>query len=410
MIIECFRNKKFRALWSAGCMTGIARAMEFLALSLFILEDIGIAFLITIIFAIRMSPMSLLGIFIGSISEKLRASNIVKFLYVCSTTISLICFILAINNIFNIYFAFIFAFINGTTWVVDLAVRRRIIIENIEEKFLSTSLAMETLSNNATRLIGPLLTGLLYIAIDLQGLFLILFILYLNALILIIFFQRNSEEDQINHSNKLAFYSELVNSLDNIKKTIIHGFKETKLRLLLIVTLIFNIFGFPLISLVPVYGKNNLSLNEFDIGVLTSSEGLGALIGSLIIAKMSPQKKLSILFLTGCIGFFVGMIAFSISPNLFSAFVCLTFGGIFLSGFSTMQGALTYRSANKGSRGHNFGILVTCIGLAPLGLIYLSFLIVSFPVENLIQINSCIALTLLISIGYLIYKKYFITF
>ena len=411
MIIECFKNEKFKILWSAGCMTGIARAMEFLALSLFILENIGIAFLITIVFAIRMLPMSLLGIFIGSVSEKFRASNIVRFLYFCSAAVSLICFILTINNIFNIYFAFIFAFTNGTTWVVDLAVRRRIITENINERFLSTSLAMETLSNNATRLIGPLMTGFLYIAIGLQGLFLILFVLYLIALILIIFFQRNSEKIQINPStDNLSFYSELTNSLGGIKATIIHGFKETKLRLLLIVTLIFNIFGFPLISLVPVYGKNNLSLNEFDIGILTSSEGLGALIGSLIIAKISPQKHLSILFLTGCIGFFIGMIAFSISPNLFSCFICLTFGGIFLSGFSTMQGALTYRSANKGERGYNFGILVTCIGLAPLGLVYLSFLIISFPVENLIQINCCIAITLLISISYLIYKKYFIIF
>ena len=59
-------------MWSAGCMTGVARAMEFLALSLFILEDIGIEFLITIVFAIRMLPMSLLGIFIGSISEKIN--------------------------------------------------------------------------------------------------------------------------------------------------------------------------------------------------------------------------------------------------------------------------------------------------------------------------------------------------
>ena len=165
-----------------------------------------------------------------------------------------------------------------------------------------------------------------------------------------------------------------------------------------------------MISLVPVYGKNNLNLNEFDIGILTSSEGLGALIGSLVIAKISPQKNLSILFLIGCIGFFIGMISFSICPNLFSAFFCLTFGGTFLSGFSTMQGALTYRSAEKGSRGYNFGILVTCIGLAPLGLIYLSFLITKFPVEYLIQVNSLIALMLLLSISYLIYKKYFITF
>ena len=42
MILECFKNKKFRTLWSAGCMTGVARAMEFLALSLFILQDIGL--------------------------------------------------------------------------------------------------------------------------------------------------------------------------------------------------------------------------------------------------------------------------------------------------------------------------------------------------------------------------------
>ena len=75
-----------------------------------------------------------------------------------------------------------------------------------------------------------------------------------------------------------------------------------------------------------------------------------------------------------------------------------------------MQGALTYRSANKGSRGYNFGILVTCIGLAPLGLVYLSFLITKLPVEYLIQINSLIALLLLASISYLIYKKFFITF
>ena len=409
MILECFQNKKFNVLWTAGCMTGVARAMEFLALSLFILENIGIAFLITIIFAIRMLPMSLLGIFIGSISEKVNASNVVKFLYLCSTIIVLTCFILEINKSFNIYFALILAFTNGTTWVVDLAVRRRIITENIEEKLLSTALAMETLSNNATRLIGPLLTGFLYIMIGLKGLFIILFILYLIALILIIFFQKKNDEIEI-QDNNISFYSETTNLYVNTKKIVLHGIKEAKLRLLLVVTLVFNLFGFPLISLVPVYGKNNLNLSEFDIGVLASSEGLGALIGSLIIARFSPQKKLSLLFLIGCIGFFVGMLTFSISPNLLTGFCCLTFGGIFLSGFSTMQGALTFRSAEKGERGYNFGILVTCIGFAPLGLIYLSFLITLLPVENLIQINTLIALLSLTIIGYLINKNRFITF
>ena len=67
MIKECFNNRDFRVLWGAGGMTGIARAMEFLALSLYALQELGLPYLVTIIFAARMLPMSLLGIIIGSL-------------------------------------------------------------------------------------------------------------------------------------------------------------------------------------------------------------------------------------------------------------------------------------------------------------------------------------------------------
>ena len=110
-------------------------------------------------------------------------------------------------------------------------------------------------------------------------------------------------------------------------------------------------------------------LTEFDIGILASSEGLGALIGALIIGNLSPQKYLLGIFITGVSGFFVGMLLFSFSPSLLVAFISLTFGGVFLSGFSTMQGALVYQASSK-SRGNNFGILVTCIGTC---LLYTSY-------------------------------------
>ena len=37
-------------------------------------------------------------------------------------------------------------------------------------------------------------------------------------------------------------------------------------------------FGFPLVSLIPVLGREKLMLSEVNIGILASSEGLGALI------------------------------------------------------------------------------------------------------------------------------------
>ena len=411
MIKKCFKNADFRILWGAGCMTGIARAMEFLALSLYALQELGIPYLVTIIFAARMLPMSLLGILIGTISERISPVTVIKYIYALSKICTGIAVLLVFIDKFNVFYAFFLAFINGITWVVDLAVRRRVLADNIEKTLLSSSLAMETMSNNATRLIGPLCAGSLYAFVGLSGIFGLQFLMYVFAFILIYKFQKSRTQSNIVF-NKKPIEPKIRQHwahglLAEILKAGKNAYKLVSLRLVLIITLIFNIFGFPLVSLIPVLGREKLMLTEFDIGILASSEGLGALIGALIIGNLSPQKYLLGIFVAGVSGFFVGMFLFSFSPSFLIAFISLTFGGIFLSGFSTMQGALVYQASSK-SRGNNFGILVTCIGTAPLGLLNLSWIMTIIPVDNAIQINVLIGLfCLLVTSFYFLFKKFF---
>ena len=408
MIKQCFKNIDFRILWGAGCMTGIARAMEFLALSLFALQELGLPYLVTIIFAARMLPMSLLGIVIGTISERISPISVIKFIYTLSNISTGIAILLVFTDKFNVIFAFLLAFINGITWVVDLAVRRRVLADNIDQNLLSSSLAMETLSNNATRLIGPLCAGSLYAFVGLAGIFSVQFFMYILALGFIIKFQKSKKHVLISRSAKnepIVKQHWAHGLLKEIFKTGKKAYNLASLRLVLIITLIFNIFGFPLVSLIPVLGREKLILSEFNIGVLASSEGFGALIGALIIGNISPQKQLASIFIVGVTGFFIGMVMFSFSPSLFLAFISLTFGGIFLSGFSTMQGALVYQASTT-SKGNNFGILVTCIGTAPLGLMNLSWIITQIPVDKTIQINVCFGLfCIIITSLYFFYKK-----
>jgi len=408
MIKQCFKNIDFRILWGAGCMTGIARAMEFLALSLFALQELGLPYLVTIIFAARMLPMSLLGIVIGTISERISPVSVIKFIYCLSNISTGIAMLLVFTNNFNVVFAFLLAFINGITWVVDLAVRRRVLADNIDQNLLSSSLAMETLSNNATRLIGPLCAGSMYTLVGLGGIFSVQLFMYILALGFIIRFQK-SKTHNVKSSKKK--HETLIKQhwahglLKEILKTGKNAYNLTSLRLVLIITLVFNIFGFPLVSLIPILGTEKLILSEFNIGILASSEGFGALIGALIIGNISPQKRLAFIFISGVTGFFIGMVMFSFSSSLLLAFISLTFGGIFLSGFSTMQGALVYQ-ASATSKGNNFGILVTCIGTAPLGLLNLSWILTQVPVDKTIQINVCFGLFFIILTSlFFLYKK-----
>ena len=383
-------------------MTGVARAMEFLALSLYVLQELGLPYLVTIIFAARMLPMSLLGILIGTISERISPVSVIQTIYTLSNIITGIAVFLVFTGNFNVIFAFILAFSNGITWVVDLAVRRRVLVDNINKNLLSSSLAMETLSNNATRLVGPLCAGTLYTFVGLGGIFTLQFFMYVLALILILKFKKSkkyiknlSSLNKINSNIKTHWAHGL---LKEILKTGKSAYNSLSLRLVLLVTLIFNIFGFPLVSLIPVLGREKLLLSEIDIGILASSEGLGALIGALIIGNISPQKNLAPVFIAGITGFFVGMVMFSFSPSLAIAFISLTFGGIFLSGFSTMQGALVYQASGT-SKGSNFGILATCIGTAPLGLINLSWIMTFVSVDKTIQINVFFGLFFLLLTG-----------
>jgi MFS family permease len=355
-----------------------------------------------------MVPMSLFGIIIGTISERVSPILVIQTIYSLSNLITGISILLVLTGNFNLVFAFVLAFTNGITWVVDLAVRRRVLVDYVNKSLLSSSLAMETLSNNATRLIGPLCAGAIYTYIGLEGIFILQLAMYIIALLLIIKFKKLKKHN-INLSSLVSNRKELKPHWAHglLKEILITGknaYNLLSLRLVLIITLIFNIFGFPLVSLIPILGREKLILSEINIGILASSEGFGALIGALIIGNISPQKYLVPIFVTGTVGFFIGMFMFSLSPSLLLAFISLTFGGIFLSGFSTMQGALVYQASST-SKGNNFGILATCIGTAPLGLINLSWIINLIPVEKAIQINVFFGLFFLISTSLYFYLK-----
>ena len=70
-----------------------------------------------------------------------------------------------------------------------------------------------------------------------------------------------------------------------------------------------------------------------------------------------------------------------------------------------MQGALVYQ-ASATSKGNNFGILVTCIGTAPLGLMNLSWIITQVPVDKNYSNNVCFGLfSIILTSLYFLYKK-----
>ena len=113
---------------------------------------------------------------------------------------------------------------------------------------------METLSNNATRLIGPLCAGVHIYLYWFRGNF---YSATNSCTMLAFFLIIKIQENRKKHIKYLSSLNKISSNiqthwahglLKEILKTGKSAYHSLSLRLVLLVTLIFNIFGFPLVS------------------------------------------------------------------------------------------------------------------------------------------------------------------
>ena len=136
---------------------------------------------------------------------------------------------------------------------------------------------------------------------------------------------------------------------------------------ILMVTVIFNIWGFPYLSMIPVVGRETLGLSASAIGALTATEGLFALLAALAVVKAQPRGGLRALYLGVTVGLSLMVMVMGIVPTLWLTALGLAVGGTCTAVFAAMQSTLIYVVAPPAMRGRFLGLMTICIGAGVLG-------------------------------------------
>ena len=376
-IIEVLKTKDFKKLWFIGTTGMSMRWIEQIALGYYVYQITKDEFLVGLVFFFRNIPMLLFGAFIGVISDDFDKKNILKATLLITTVVYLLLTVSSFIGQLN-YFQICFgAFIAGLAW--------------------SFAIGLDMTSSNLARVIGPILAGIVLQQVNLFPIYLFGTIMFLMA------FVACTKVEIGGYIKK-----ETKNSLNYLFKDLIEGIKyiftSRTLITVLVVTIIMNFLVFTYQSQLTVLVQTNLSDLPIILGVLAALEGLGATLGTLMIANF-PLKRGMMIFLSGSFLFGICIIAFAFSQLFFISILLMIIGGFGMAGFGTLQSILIISAADQKIRGRVLGILAITIGTQPIGAFLLGYFSREYGSVSAVKVSVIIGMILLFIVTVIYFGK-----
>ncbi|HEX2825039.1 MAG TPA: MFS transporter [Burkholderiales bacterium] len=362
--MRLFSIADFRRLWLIGFTFSVVRWLETLALALYAYQLTASAFVVAMLTMLRLLPMGLFGAFFGAASERFDRRRVLILVVAVQTTVSLTLAVLASFDAIAIWHLASASFINGTGWATDHPVRRMMIGDSVGAERVGTALSLDTASNNGTRVLGPVLSGVLLAHFGIVSVFCFSIALYVPSLFAAIHIGMRREGS---HARALSFFS-------SIREGLAWARNDRGLMGVFLITIIYNIFGWPATSMVPVIGTDALRLGPEGVGLLAACDGVGGLVGALLVAGRARPAYYGRLYVGAVAMYLVMVVLFAASPVAPAAGLALLLGGTSGAAFAVMQATLVYRSAPVHMRARLLGVISVCIGTGPIGFLYLGWL------------------------------------
>ena len=358
------KDSKFLRLWAVGALTSTGRWLEMLAVGIFVFDETGSPLLVATMLMLRMLPLGLFGLFGGEIASRFERRRVLL-----TTLGSLVALAAALGTLaalgqLAVWHVGVGAFVAGLAWVLDFPVRRTLLADIAGSERLGAAMSLDTVASSGTRLLGPLLGGGLYAVAGMEGAFFLTASAYGIAMLLLLTLRGFSQGREEPSGGTLK---RLQAALGDLRRTpVLQGILAT--------TVVFNVWGFPVMSMVPVIGAEELHLLPAQVGLLASMEGLGSLLGAFGLAAFASRSRFRQLYYGGTLIYLLAALGFANSGNVWASAGLLLALGLSLSAFAAMQSTLILLNAPEASRQRMMGLLSVCIGSGPLGLAHLGIL------------------------------------
>jgi len=356
-----FKNPVYRLYFVAMAGYMAPWSMQMIGRSLLVYRITGSATILGIMSLAFAIPMLCLSLFGGVIADRMSKKHVIVAGTVGAALVSL-----------GVALALTLGYLGperpGSWWILAVAgalqggimalmipARLAIVPEIVGREELLNAVSLNTMEMNGLRMLAPALAGFLVESFGFDTLYYVMTGCYLVGAIIFSFLPRTGTAATPG-PNALAQMKEGLNYIRH----------NTAILLILFFTVFAVILTMPYYVLMPIFTEDILMVGAAGLGILMSVSGVGAIIGSLVLASL-PNKKRGLMFLAGSLILSLALVGFSFSGSWHLSLALIVIVGLGDTARMTLGTTLLQYYTEEEYQGRVMSIFVMQFGLMGFG-------------------------------------------
>lgn len=383
---RAFENRGYLCLWLASCLLYTSRWMQMTLLAWLILDLTDSPWLVALVGFFSSAPMFLLGLVGGLLADRVHRQRLLSITQGTNVVSSCILTLLLSTGAVEVWHAYMTILISGACWALDTPSRRAVIYDLLGVEGVTNAVALDSVGQNASRMCGPALAGVLITLVGVTGGYMAITLFCTIAWVLL-------------WSLRIPQRPRPERRQQSLGRNLLEGFRYVRqnstIKATLYITVVMNVLLFPYVQMVPVIARDVLHVDAALMGALQAAEGLGALVGAVLLASAARINYHGWVFLGGSMLALIGLCVFSMSRWYILSLPIVLLLGLGTAGFGAMQSTLVMLAAHEEMRGRALGVLSLAIGTGPFGSLFMGAMASAVHPVFAIRMNALLGIVCL---------------
>lgn len=317
------------------------------------------AFMLGLVAFLGQMPSLVLTPFAGVFADRYNRHKILIVTQVLEMIQALVLAAIVIFGMASVWNIIALTVLLGVITAFDAPARHAFVVEMVAKREdLSNAIALNSLTFNMARLIGPSIAGILVALVGEGMCFFINGVSYIAVILALLGMHITPRMLKMEHKPVV----------DGLKEGISYTIGHPSIRPIILLTGLMSLVGMSYIVLMPIFAKDVLGGDSGTLGFLMGASGLGALIAAFYFASRRSVKGLErVTFITANL-FGISLMAFSFSRSFWISMVIIVFIGFAMMAQMASNNTVLQTIVHDDKRGRVMSLfMLAFMGMVPFG-------------------------------------------